>query len=377
MYFWEIFRGISFLQCCCFSHQFVLLFLHHRHGHNDGLKVNRTSAEIWKAKWYEPTEYKIGSVASHCDLFSIFLLPSMQMCACVCVCVCMKSECVFSLFCRLRLPNTDNCIKKAYWMLWSRICASNTYQLTRKQLNVLPKIVRVSKTKASDLRSNRASIYIYIGIPAIENNWIKPAIIQRHTCNVSISKYGNSQNAKCQMPNYVNIYIEYRWVHQLDRFFIYFGINWRGCLQTFELNARTLTERTNWTQLFSPFQPYKSHGHGKGKCLCAAFLIRIWHSWKTINSITHCILYRYSLQRSQRMRSHFVCTYKHCNCEKFLCRSTGLKRYGRIMKSIREKWKKKNERKKATLRQSIVYRLWSQHVRILVSHSFSQFGPLQ
>lgn len=38
--FWvNISRGSSFFsRCCCFLHQFVLLFLHHRHGHILGLK---------------------------------------------------------------------------------------------------------------------------------------------------------------------------------------------------------------------------------------------------------------------------------------------------------------------------------------------------
>lgn len=56
---------------------------------------------------------------------------------------------------------------------------------------------------------------------------------------------------------------------------------------------------TNWTQLFYSFSPNKCtpvkhvcvYVCVVSVCIFFFYLLHIWHSWKTINSITHCILF--------------------------------------------------------------------------------------
>lgn len=216
-----------------------------------------------------------------------------------------------------------SCFTIDYWQLHKKPtgCEDHVFvPVTRtnwqgNQLNTYQKKWQ-SQLKQKPKRSSNNRIYmvaihcIYMTLyrRATTNNWIKP----RHSgvrCNVFIlecTKHkitwgGTYQNgaAFCDQYFFNDSFMHH---NSIDSSQLHFSFGFRiECASQHIARLSVPYIFTNWHNYFLVFAQIKATA--SVDAFAALFSlspsrfpsIHIWHSWKTINSITHCISFRYSL----------------------------------------------------------------------------------
>lgn len=202
----------------------------------------------------------------------------------------------------------------------SRICASNTYQLTRKPIEYISKEMAESvKTKAETIveQSNLYgchSLHLHDVVSKSNDeqlNWTE-SLGPRHSgvrCNVFIlecTKHkitwgGTYQNgaAFCDQYFFNDSFMHH---NSIDSSQLHFSFGFRiECASQHIARLSVPYIFTNWHNYFLVFAQIKATASVDAFAALFSLFpsrfpsIHIWHSWKTINSITHCISFRYSL----------------------------------------------------------------------------------